>query len=261
MIIMKLLSKLILMFVALLALCSSAIDEQDHDVIPPVISAFKQRDKKAIAALIKYPLRRDTVIPPIQNEAELINRFDEVFDEILIEKIASSDPAKDWRGEGWRGISFSDGELWLDADGTIWTITYQTEKEAKLRKSLIEKQKLTLHKSIRVYEHPILEWKTKKFRIRIDYLGEHLGKHQYRYASWGANKPTSDKPDLVLANGKIVFDGGSGGNHYFEFTNGKHTYRCDVCVLGRDDSPPGFLEVYKGDKLILSEAVIEVLNH
>jgi hypothetical protein len=183
-----------------------------------------------------------------------------VFDEVLIEQIATSDLAKDWSMEGWRGITFSNGELWLSEDGKIRTISYRTEKEEKLRKALIEKQKLTLHESIRVYEHPILEWKTKKFRIRIDYLGEHRGKHIYRYSSWGADKQTSAKPDLVLVKGKVVFEG-SGGNHYYEFTNGKHIYRCDVCVLGRDDSPSGSLEVYKGDKLILSEAVVEVLSH
>ena len=257
---MKLVSKIILAFFVLFSLCSAAIDKEYHDDISLVIGAFKKQDKKAISALIDYPLNRESVIPAIQNEAELIRRFDEVFDGKLIKQIATSDLAKDWSMRGWRGIMFSNGELWLSLDGKITTINYQTEKEKKLGDALIKKQKLTLHESIRAYEAPILEWKTTKFRIRIDYLGESRGKDNYRYSSWGADKQTSAKPDLVLVNGKVVFEG-SGGNHYYEFTNGKHIYRCDVCVLGRDDSPPGSLEVYKGDKLILSEAVVEVLSH
>jgi hypothetical protein len=62
-----------------------------------------------------------------------------------------------------------------------------------------------------------------------------------------------------LNNGEVVFEG-TGGNHYYDFKKGVYLYRCDVTVLGADDSPPGDLIVYKNDKEILSQSVIEVIK-
>ncbi len=70
----------------------------------PVITAFKTHDKTAIAALIRYPLKRRYPIPDIKNEAEFINRFDEVFNDELVAVIGSSNINTDWEKVGSRGI-------------------------------------------------------------------------------------------------------------------------------------------------------------
>ena len=54
--------------------------------------------------------------------------------------------------------------------------------------------------------------KTDNYIIRIDTIG----KNNYRYASWSIDKKTSEKPDLGLTKGKVVFEG-SGGNHLYKF--------------------------------------------
>jgi hypothetical protein len=150
---------------------------------------------------------------------------------------------------------FINGKLWLDSDGKIKAINYQTSKEKMYRSSLIEKQTQTLHPSIREYEEPVLEWKTAKFHIRID----DLGNDNYRYAPWSVEKKTSEIPDLVLSKGKLVFEG-SGGNHHYSFTSGKYIYRCYVSVIGTSQSAPGILSVYKGTEQLLSENVIKVIT-
>jgi hypothetical protein len=253
---MKFIKNLILVLFILFTSTSFAVNKKYHQDISLIKSAFKQLDKKVIATLISYPLGREFPIPAIQNEAELVNRFDEVFDKKFTEQIANSDLDKDWSMMGWRGIMFSNGELWLDSSNKIRSITYQSSKEKQIRARLIEKQKQTLHQSLRVYKQPVLEWKTSKFHIRIDDLGD----YNYRYSSWSINKQTRDKPDLILENGKMVFEG-SGGNHYYSFSNGKYIYRCYVSVLGDNKSSLGKLDIFNGEEHILSDDVLEVLSH
>ncbi|MDY6889600.1 MAG: hypothetical protein SVV88_18480, partial [Pseudomonadota bacterium] len=60
-----------------------ALEQKYHGSVLPVIAAFKTQDKTAIAAHIRYPLKRQYPLPDIKNEAEFINRFDEVFDDEL----------------------------------------------------------------------------------------------------------------------------------------------------------------------------------
>ena len=228
-----------------------ALEQKYHEFVLPVIAAFESDDKAAIASLVYYPLKRRYPIPDIKDEAELINRFDEVFNDELVTVIASSNIDTDWEKVGWRGIMLNNGVMWVDTEGKIIAVNTQNTKEQALAKSLIEDDKQSLHSSINNFEKPVLDWKTAKYHIRVDDLGE----HNYRYASWGINKKSSDKPDVVLLNGDIKFSG-SGGNHSYTFKNGRYSYVLQVTIIGCDTSPPGWLEVYKDDELLLSEDVI-----
>ncbi|MGB2708792.1 MAG: hypothetical protein WBC41_11675 [Pseudoalteromonas nigrifaciens] len=190
-------------------------------------------------------------IPDIKDETELINRFDEVFNDELTAVIASSNIDTDWDCVGWRGIMLNNGVMWVDTDGKIIAVNTQNVKEQVLAKSLIEQGKQSLHASINTFEKPVLDWKTANYHIRVDDLGD----HNFRYAVWGIDKKPSDKPDMVLLNGDITFEG-SGGNHNYTFKNGRYSYVLQVTIIGCDTSPPGWIEVYKGDELLLAEDVI-----
>ena len=72
---------------------------------------------------------------------------------------------------------------------------------------------------------------------------------------WSSDKRPNDKPDMVLFNGDITFEG-SGGNHHYTFKNGRYSYILHVTIIGCDTSPPGWLEVYKNDEQLLKESVI-----
>ena len=72
---------------------------------------------------------------------------------------------------------------------------------------------------------------------------------------WSSDKRPKDKPELVLLNGDITFEG-SGGNHHYTFKNGRYSYILHVTIIGCDTSPPGWLEVYKKDEQLLKESVI-----
>ena len=105
------------------------------DDIRKVINTIKGGSEKKIASLVKYPLAMSYPVPDINNEEEFIERFDEVFDEAILEKIASSS-IDDWNTVGWRGIMFDLGMVWLDYDGFIKGINYETSIAKKIQKDL-----------------------------------------------------------------------------------------------------------------------------
>lgn len=249
-------AKFILLAVFLCANSVKAVEPEYFRLVENMIATFKSGNSARISNLISYPLRRAYPIPPIGSREELIARFSEVFDDRLIQMIIDSDIERDWSAVGSEGIMLLDGTLWLDYNGKIIAVNYESETENAIEARLNVQQKAALHESLKDFEKPVLEWKTKKFHIRIDDLGD----HHYRYASWSVDKLPGQKPDLVLLNGELRFDG-SGGNHAYIFTSGPYRYQCSVIVLGANDSPPGTLEVFKMDRLLLTQPVIEVLGH
>jgi len=245
--------KLIFTFIVTYLFISSAtaLEQKYVYLVEPVIKAFQNNDKKSLSNHIAYPLNRPKPLPPIKNKTDFIAKFDDVFDKKLIRLVSNSSIEKDWSSVGSRGIMLENGLLWLNDKGKIKALNYESIAENKLRKFISLKQKNTLHKSIRNFKSPILEWETKKFHLRID----DIGSGNYRYTSWPIDKSPSETPSLILYDGVRKFEG-SGGNHSYIFTNGKYSYHCSVNVLGADDTP-GSLSVYKGNKLLLSEEVIK----
>ena len=228
-----------------------ALEQKYHESVLPVIAAFKTHDRTAIAAHIRYPLKRQYPLPDIKNEAEFINRFDEVFDEELVAVIGSSNINTDWDNVGWRGIMLNNGVMWVDTDGKVIAVNTQNTTEQAHAEKLIAQNKQSLHSSIKIFQKPILDWKTDNYHIRVDDLGD----RNYRYVVWSIDKNTIDKPDMVLFNGDMTVSG-TGGNHSYTFKYGRYSYVLHVTVIGCDTSPPGWLEVYKNDEQLLNESVI-----
>ncbi|MBB3168598.1 hypothetical protein [Simiduia aestuariiviva] len=246
-----------IIFILLFISTSSAfaVDERYRDKVQTIIDLFSDGNKEGLSKLIKYPLERQAPISSVKNAKEMVERFDDVFDQEFVSMITSSTP-DEWSLMGWRGVMFKSGLLWMDLDGTIWSVTYQSQIEEQIKDNLILSKKQTLHKSVKQFSKPVLEWKTSKFHIRVD----DLGRYNYRYAVWPIGVPHSNKPDLVLEHGELEFDG-SGGNRSYTFTNGKYKYKCFVWALGTSTSPPGILEVFRGDELLLSDHVVEVVHN
>ncbi|MBS7230480.1 hypothetical protein KHA90_05540 [Flavobacterium psychroterrae] len=216
--------------------------------IKSFIDNVKNGKKEAVASIIKYPFARDYPIPTIKNKAEFIKRYDQIFDATLKNKIIKSNPAKDWSEVGWRGIMLNQGDIWIDTDGKLMSINYQSQFEKNLKDKLIAGEKGKLNSAIAKFKEPVSILETSKFRIRID----DLGNNNYRYASWSLKQSMSEKPDLIITNGKFIQDG-TGGNHSFEFKKGNYIYTCDIIVLGEKDSPAARLIITQNGKEILNQ--------
>ncbi len=239
-------------FIALLFTAFGAnaqdLPTQHHDVVIDFINCFKKNDRTKLAGLVAYPLKREYPLPAINNKEEFLQRYDEVFDAKLVDMIVSSTLDKDWDAVGWRGIMLNRGDLWLDYDGTLIGVNYQSPAEAKKRTLLIEADRKLLHKSLKKFSEPVCVLSTENHTIRIDDIGQ--GK--YRYTSWKKGNKMSERPDLVILNGE-VFPDGSGGNHHYVFKNGNYTYECGIVRIGEEDSTPAYLTVYKKGKEVLNE--------
>ncbi len=195
---------------------------------------------------IFYPLERDHPIPSIKNKDDFINRFDVIFDEYLINKIINSDIDKDWDTAGWRGMMLDRGTLWLNYDGTIRSINYQSQLEANLKKNIIKRQKSILHWSVRDYESSVISGLTTKHKIRIDSIKN----GGYRYSAWTINKSINEKPDLILFSNDMEVVGSMRNVHYRFYNNG-YKYEVTDYYGGREKE----LLVYKGDKLLLQDEI------
>ena len=214
------------------------------DDIRKVINTIKGDSEKKIASLVKYPLAMSYPVPDINNEEEFIERFDEVFDEAILEKIASSS-TDDWNTVGWRGIMFDNGMVWLEYDGLIKAVNYQSEKEKQIQKELIEKERTTLHISVQEFMQPLHHVYIDNDIVRVDKMPD----DSFRLVIW-KDKDATQLPDLVISNGVIEFHGSGGGASYL-FKDNNYTYDFGDPYIGSKADPAiPYLEIYEGDNLI-----------
>ncbi len=230
-----------------------ALQPKNEPLVKKVLQAFKGKNINDIAKLVSYPLEREAPLPAIKNEKEFIQRFNDVFDQHLLSTIVNSKPQKDWDEVGWRGIMLGDGDVWINYDGQISAINYQSHTELMVSNRLRAKGRRALHRSVSQYAKSVLDWQTKRFHIRVD----ELKNGQLRYTSWAKNKKTSQKPDLVLFNGQLQVDG-SGRNQSYVFHNGDFKYQLKVNSIGISSATYGMLKVFKGEQEVGSDAVVSV---
>ena len=227
---------------------SDKLDDQEVANINNIIALFKQENIDGISDIIAFPLRREYPIPNIKNKKEFKQRFGEVFDKTLLARIADS-KTDQWSEVGWRGIMLDRGVVWIDSyTGKIKAVNYESDFEKKLRKKLIAKDKENLHISLKTFESPVYKIKTKNYLIRIDNLSD----TGYRYASWKKESKESSKPDIILNNGALEFQG-SGGNHVVTFINKNYTYKVYRNIMGEENMPDITLEIEKDGQVILKE--------
>lgn len=209
---------------------------------------LKTRDKSKIAELIRFPLDRDYPIPDIQNSKEFIERFDQVFDEVFINKILDSSTERDWEFLGWRGINFTEGLMLMDENGYIKHINYSTKKEKIYKQVLLDEYKNSLPKSLQNFELPILSMETKQFIVKIDKMKD----DSYRCCLWILGEDMSETPDIIVENGTVTYEG-SGGNHFYSFNDNKCEYNIYVYSLRNSLDPPAMLETIDEDNTIRHE--------
>ena len=244
---------------------SALIDESDDNInydptdelvekaAATIIEMVKNRDKKGISKIINhYPFEREYPVPPVKDEKDFIERFDEIFDSKLITKIINKTP-KNWEAFGWRGMglyftsetgNYSNyfatnlllGFLTDSVGNPFIHLIGRSETEAKKAERIIELERKELHESLKSFLYPVVLVETPTRLVRIDrinkkdtIIGNHEWKIGYRYASWKRGSSISDKPDLILTDG-IQIVGGTADVTSYLFKNDNYVYSCELGV-------------------------------
>lgn len=224
------------------------LNEEQTERVKTIVALFKENNIDKISNRINYPLYREYPIPPIRNKEAFKQRFNEVFDTILIDKIANS-KLEQGSAVGWRGVMLDNGMVWLGySDAIITAVNYESDFEKFFREALIAKDKENLHPSLKTLVSPTYKIQTKKYYIRID----ELTNHKYRYASWKLGQKELSKPDIILTDGEWVFEG-SGGNSVITFVNDNYTYKVYRNIIGEENMPDITLIIMKDGEEILKE--------
>ena len=133
---------------------------------------------------------------------------------------------------------------------TVTGEPYVSKKSIKKYKEDIDQEKLKniVWKDLKNFKNFKIYMQTSKFNIWIDQMEDGT----YRYASWSKSKTINQKPDLILENGEVTYEG-SARNHWYTFKNTDTKYICDINVLGKT-SDDAFLIVKQGEKIVLDQS-------
>jgi hypothetical protein len=238
---------ILLLLIFNLSFAQNDLDKSEIENIQKLIKLFQTKNVDGISKIISYPLNREYPIPVVKNEADFKKRFSQIFDQKIIDEISNS-KIDQWSEVGWRGIMLNRGDLWIESDGKIKALNYQSDFEINQKKSLINSDKKKLYFSLKSFKSPTYKIQTKSYLIRID----ELDNGKYRYASWKTGKSESSKPDLILTNGELEFEG-SGGNHTITFKKGEFNYKIYRGITGEKDAAEISLTVEQNGKIILDQ--------
>lgn len=94
------------------------MDKNEIENIQKLVNLFKAKNVDGISKVVNYPLNREYPIPNVKNEADFKKRFNQIFDQKIIDEISNS-KIDQWSEVGWRGIMLNNGDLWIETDGKI----------------------------------------------------------------------------------------------------------------------------------------------
>ena len=111
-----------------------------------IMRCIAEGDAGRLASMTMFPIERPYPLRDIEDSADMVRRFHQVFDRPYREKMGRA-TKKDWRSYGWRGYCYGKGyDLWVYDELTA--IHYLSPQETTLRNELLKKEKATLHRKL-----------------------------------------------------------------------------------------------------------------
>lgn len=222
--------------------------EYNQNKVAQAVQKFKDAVKtdnpKIIADYVQYPYAMKNPLPDIENKEDFINNYEMIFDDNLKQTINDS-KIEDWDEGGWRGIMLYRGMLWLSEDGKLSATNYYTDKAKEYAAKWYENDEKTIYEPLQKYDENIGIFKTDTKLIRIDKINtdEHYNS-QYRLALWHKDSKMSDKPEILISDGKVKYYG-TARNTEYHFKSGDYEYVFFVNYVGPRDMKPYEFAVYK----------------
>lgn len=180
-----------------------------------IVSSIVKGDKKQLASLCIYPIRRTYPLHDIENGKQMEAYFDVMFDKTFRKRMESI-TANDWDNAGWRGYTVGSGELWVY--DSLYAVNYSSPEEQRMLRARVQTDLKSINASLRGKGwKPYSCYKdcTDGSVIRIDVKGD--DERDYRLAKYGKGRKPSDMPD-VLMYGTVSING-SMSYCYHEFCN------------------------------------------
>ena len=226
---------------------SQITSKEKKEVTRDFIKLVQDKDWESVGGIINYPYERDYPSADIQNAAEFLARWKEVFDNSLTSMISNSSvDSSFWSEIDSSGMLFEKGGVRLDNSGKLMSIDYETEASVILNDKLIELDRSTLPAAFQIYERPILQMETEKFLIRID----ELKGPSFRLIAWhkGVRNPNRQAVEIV-PNG-ILQHYGSNGDYSYRFKSDVGDFVCYISEFKEDGSLPADLLLYRDGELV-----------
>ena len=235
--------------------------EDNQNKISQIVQKFKDAVKtdnpKIIAEYIEYPYVRKNPLPAIENKEDFINNYEMLFDDELKQAINDS-KLEDWDDVGWHGIMLYRGMLWLSEDGKLKATNYYTDKAKEFIAKWYENDEKTIYEPLQKYDENIGIFITDTKLGRIDKINtDEYYNSQYRLALWDKNGKMSDKPEILISDGKVEYTGSS-GNAEYHFKSGDYEYVFFVNHVGPMDMKPYEFGIYKNKKEFDYENLISI---
>lgn len=211
--------------------------------------AFSSNDKAKICSHFNFPLAREYPLPKIETKEQLRIQFDELLDKSFIDAISNSE-YKDWdvfKGKGL--IMFLNGELWIDFNGKIKYLTYQSEKEKKHFEEIVTRQKKLIHPSINQFEKPENVFLIDTSKFRIDLVSSSDG-NIYRLSAWNKSTLMNKEPLLIIDSGTFIPE-----EYTIRFTHDKYYY--DYYTGGRYESFDKSLSLYLDSNELFDKSIVD----
>ena len=70
------------------------LKKEEQDAVQTFIDCIESKDIEKLTTIVKFPLKRSHPIPAIKNGTEFLKRYEEIFDDSLINMIIKSDVKK-----------------------------------------------------------------------------------------------------------------------------------------------------------------------
>ena len=213
---------------------------------------LKTNNPQLIAQNVVYPFSLGWGVPSIHNEQEFIEKYDIILPEYLRQYFIDS-AAEQWgSGQNLGGICLNDcPDAHLTDDGKIIWIK-DSEELKQYRTKYIEKEKQTIHPSLKNYNYNLYTMETKDWLIRIDDMkglyeaySEYEKQQHYRLALWKKGKTISDEPDIVFDQGYLWLPEEKNADYIYDFANENYFCRFISHTIGPIDQPRYDITLYK----------------
>jgi len=87
---------ILLLFAFNFSFSQNDMDQNEIENIQKLIKLFQTKNADGISKIIKYPLKREYPIPDVKNEVDFRKRFNQIFDQKIIDEISNSKMDRSW---------------------------------------------------------------------------------------------------------------------------------------------------------------------